>query len=269
MFTVLMSVYAGERPSFLAQALGSLRAQSLPPRELVLVQDGPLTKGLAEVIDQHRDTLSIKDVRLPANVGLARALNAGLACVQTPWVARFDSDDICEPHRLARQAEVARQGIWDIFGAQIEEFDKVPGDLGLVRRVPHRPDELLRFAARRNPLNHMTVCFKTDTIRALGGYPSDIPLMEDYALWLRALAQGVRLGNVEEVLVAARVGAGMYERRGGMGYLRSELYLQRLGVSLGLKTVPQAVTDGSARMVGFALPPSWRRTLYRTFMRQA
>lgn len=267
MFTVLMSVYAGEKAPFLEAALASLCGQTMPPARVVLVQDGPLPDALHEVIGRYRSLLPLKEVELPVNLGLASALNAGLREVDTAWVARFDSDDICLPHRLERQALVALSGDFDIFGAQIEEFDQHPGDLGLMRLVPCEPERILAFARRRNPLNHMTVCFKADVVRSLGGYPDRIPLMEDYALWLLALARGARLGNGRDVLVAARTGAGMFARRGGLAYLRSELLMQRLCVKLGLKGPAGALLDGTIRMAGFVLPAHWRGFLYRALLR--
>ena len=41
-FSVLMSVYAKESPLFLKEALESLRNQTLPAAEIVIVKDGPI-----------------------------------------------------------------------------------------------------------------------------------------------------------------------------------------------------------------------------------
>lgn len=268
MFSVLMSVHAGERASFLREALESLRVQTLPARHIVLVQDGPISNDASAVVSEYREKLPLESVFLPENVGLARALNAGLTRIDSPWVARFDTDDVCLANRFAVQAEVACNGRFDIFGGQIEEFDHVPGDLGMIRRVPLEPDSVRRFARRRNPINHMTVCFSTVLVKDLGGYPTDIPFMEDYALWLRALAAGATIGNCAETLVAARVGAGMYERRGGLRYILSEFQLQQLCIQLRLKHRRSAFMDGSLRAMGFAVPADWRRWLYKAMLRK-
>ena len=49
-FSVLMSVYKSENPSYFQVALESVINQSLMPDEIVLIQDGPLTPELYEVI---------------------------------------------------------------------------------------------------------------------------------------------------------------------------------------------------------------------------
>ncbi len=53
-FSVLMSVYAKEQPAYLSLALESVFRQSLPPDEVILVEDGKLTEGLYEVIRKQQ-----------------------------------------------------------------------------------------------------------------------------------------------------------------------------------------------------------------------
>ena len=49
-FSVLMSVYKKERPEYLREAVKSVFAQSLVPDEVVLMEDGPLTEELYQMI---------------------------------------------------------------------------------------------------------------------------------------------------------------------------------------------------------------------------
>ena len=45
--------------------------------------------------------------------------------------------------------------------------------------------------------------------------------IEDYELWVRAMINGIRIGNIGEVLVHARIGNGMVQRRGTKKYIKS------------------------------------------------
>ena len=69
-FSVLISVYHKEQPAHLQQSLDSIFYQTMPPSEVVLVEDGPLTEGLYEVISRakqlHPEMIS---VTLPKNQG--------------------------------------------------------------------------------------------------------------------------------------------------------------------------------------------------------
>ena len=265
--SVLMSVYARESPEALDAALTSLETQTYAAQEVVLVKDGPLGPDLEAVLKAHRPALPLRFVDLPRNVGLAAALNAGLREVTQPWVMRFDSDDICLPDRIEKQVACIAAGEADVFGAQIAEFETDPLQPKRNRLVPCAHLEIRRFAMRRNPFNHMTVCYRKDLVDSVGGYPG-IPWMEDYALWLRLLGVGARTANLPEVLVLARVGNGMMVRRGGWRYVRSEWQLQALMRSLGMKPAWRAALDGTLRSAAFLLPVAARERVYRHLLRR-
>ena len=94
-FSVLIAVYAKEAPAHLEQSLESIFRQELPPDEVVLVEDGPLTPALDEVIGRFKaQQEALHIVKLPQNQGLGLALKEGLRHCQYDLVARMDSDDI-------------------------------------------------------------------------------------------------------------------------------------------------------------------------------
>jgi hypothetical protein len=266
MFSVLMPVYHKDHPVHFREALASLAPQLAHVDEVVLVKDGPLGAALEGALDSQRTLLPLKIVALPENRGLARALNAGLAQCRSAWVMRFDADDLCLPQRARLQDERLRADALDILGGQIEECD--PATLAPTGRrlVPCEAAEIRRFLKRRNPFNHMTVCFRRDFIRALGGYP-EIPLKEDYALWAKAIACGARVANLAQVLVRARAGSELVARRGGLRYARSELALQAFLWRQGVQPALSSLLVGSARAALFAAPLALRRLVYRRALR--
>ncbi|WP_407513103.1 glycosyltransferase [Ralstonia sp. GP71] len=102
-FSVLMSLYARESPAALEVALASLTQQTLQPDETVIVLDGPVRKDHLDILQRYESALAMKIVPLDKNVGLARALAAGLEQCRHEWIARFDTDDWSHPERFARQ----------------------------------------------------------------------------------------------------------------------------------------------------------------------
>ena len=75
-FSVLMSVYKNEKAEFLDACLESLANQTLLPNEIVLVEDGPLTKELNHIIQKWQKKIQIiKSIKLEHNSGFAIALN--------------------------------------------------------------------------------------------------------------------------------------------------------------------------------------------------
>ena len=103
-YSVLMSVYFKEKPEHLAKSLDSMFNQSVAPNEIVLVEDGPLTEELYEVLDVYLQKYPdiFKRVVNEANLGLGKALNRGIEVCKNELVARMDTDDISEIDKIGR-----------------------------------------------------------------------------------------------------------------------------------------------------------------------
>jgi glycosyltransferase involved in cell wall biosynthesis len=266
--SVLMSVYHKESPDCLRQCLDSLVTQTLHADEVVIVEDGPLGEALEATIAEYRQTLPIVTLQLPHNVGLGAALRAGLNLCNGEYIARMDSDDICVPDRFQRQMDfLACNPSVDVAGGAIAEFDKDFKAPRSIRRMPPEGMPLLRFALSRNPLNHMTVIFRRASVVASGNYES-FPGFEDYHLWARMLTLGYRLQNMEDILVYARCGNGMFSRRGGLKYLKQEvafqLFLHRMGLVAASGCIGNILVRGPIRLI-----PGFMRSLcYSLFLRE-
>ncbi|WZB69647.1 glycosyltransferase [Achromobacter xylosoxidans] len=268
-YSVLMAVYAGEQPQYLAQALASLCACRPEVLEVVLVEDGPLTPGLREVIEGFRGRLPLRSVALPSNQGLGPALNVGLRACTKPWIARFDTDDLVEPHRFERQIGWLQAHLQvDICGGWIREFDADhDAEKGWLRRVPETHEHIKAYARQRNPFNHMTVMFRGRVALAAGGYGNE-PMYEDYALWVRMLQNGAVAANLPEVLVRARAGQGMLARRGGWKYVASEWAMQRTFLRSGFIGPLRFAANLAIRLPVRLAPNKLRGIFYRLFLRR-
>lgn len=267
-FSVLLPVYAGDRPEYLRRAYDSVTVeQTLRPAEVVIVRDGPVGEAM------RRELLAVagspviptRVVELPENVGLAGALEAGLAECSHEIVARMDADDISRPGRFAAQVPLVEAGL-DIVGSAIQEFED-EREPGLVRVPPVGVEEIQQRARFVSPFNHPTVVYRRGAVADAGGY-QDLALMEDYWLFARMLLAGAAPENLAEPLVLYRIGAGAYARRGGRGILRSELGLQRRLLSVGFLTRPQYLRNCVVRGIYRLVPESVRKTGYRAFVRR-
>lgn len=223
-FSVLMSVYFKENPVFFDEALKSnLVEQTRIPDEMILVCDGVLTEQLDEVIEKYRKQFPaiLKVYRLKKNKGLGNALNFGLKKCSYEWIARSDSDDICSKNRFEVQIDYLNKHP-DIYivGSYIDEFVKDYTMPIYKKTVPLVHEKIYEYAKFRNPINHMTVVFNKKRVIEVGSY-QHLPYVEDYYLWIRAICNGVRVANIDQYLVHARIGNGMIERRGNREYIRS------------------------------------------------
>lgn len=222
-FSVLMSVYFKESPaSFDLSLQSNLVDQTLQPDEFILVCDGELTPDLEIIIDKYQKQFpDILKVYRKENGGLGKALNFGMLKCNCPIVARADSDDVSAPKRFETQMKFMEEHPEiGIISSYIDEFDSDWMIPLRIKTLPVAHEDIYRMAKVRNPLNHMAVMMRRDAVLNLGSY-HHVPFVEDYDLWVRALINGVKMANIPEVLVHARVGNGMAKRRGSMELIRS------------------------------------------------
>lgn len=265
-----MSVYAKEKPEFLKESINSMLNQTVQPDEIVLVKDGELTEPLEKVIRFFAEKEStIKVVSLPQNVGLGQALNAGLEFCSHELVARMDTDDIAAADRCEK---LLRQFIENeklgIVGSAVAEFSHHADRIDSYRRMPTTHDEIVAFAKRRNPFNHPTVMFKQSIVRKAGGY-QHCPFFEDYDLWVRMIMIGTECLNIDEPLVLMRTSAGLYQRRGGVSYLRHMLRFRWKLWKNGFITVAQLLVSVTIHGLVALMPNRVRAFVYRRFLRSA
>lgn len=268
-FSVLMSVYEKEQPEFLESALESVFTQTILPDEVLIIKDGPLNSRLDAVIAKYDNSYSTVSVlSLPMNVGLGAALNVGLLHVSNALVARMDSDDICYPGRFEQQfAFLKDHPSISIVGAAIQEFDQMPGDLSRFRRLPREPEQIVQFARYRNPLNHPTVMFRKADVLNSGSY-LDMPLFEDWYLWVRMIQKGYKLYNLEVPLLHFRVGNDMVGRRYGFSYMKKELHFLLNLKAIGFLSPAAFLIGATAKLPLRLLPKSFLSFLYKSVLRK-
>ena len=114
-----------DRPRLLAEALESLRAQTDPDFETLVVNDGgALDSAILEPAPGRR----LRLLTPPAPGGRTRALNAGLAAATGRYVAYLDDDDLYHPDHLASLAGFL-DGT-DEYGAAYSSVEQVVQTLG-------------------------------------------------------------------------------------------------------------------------------------------
>jgi glycosyltransferase involved in cell wall biosynthesis len=223
-----MSVYKKERPENLDQSLSSIEKQTLPPDEIVLVQDGPIDIELSKIIEKHLKMFKgeFRVVRLPINQGLGEALRQGTKYVTTDWIMRMDTDDICVNNRFELQLNaIKKDPTIAVIGGQIDEFTDNPNNIIGFRKVPVTEKQIKSYLSWRCPFNHPSVLINKSKLFAAGGYQS-FGTFEDYYLWCRMIAKGYCVKNLPDVLVHMRVNDSLYERRGDPSNIRYILRLQ-------------------------------------------
>ena len=80
-FSVCTSVYKNDKPEFVRVALDSmLVSQTVKPNDIILVQDGPVSSELSNILSEYESKYSdvMRVIRLEKNGGLGNALKLGV-----------------------------------------------------------------------------------------------------------------------------------------------------------------------------------------------
>jgi glycosyltransferase involved in cell wall biosynthesis len=237
-YSVLMSVYRGDNAEHFRAAIDSILAQTIPTDDVVLVVDGPLSGALRDTVAACiKENPQIYPLRLPENVGLGAALQAGLPACRHDIVLRMDADDISAPTRAEKQlAFLAAHPDITLLSATMNEFIDTPDNVVAVKRVPTTHAAIIKRARRWNPMNHPAVAMRKTAAIAVGGY-QHCPRYEDYHLWVRMLAAGDLAANIDEPLLAYRLStANLNRRRATRDAITFHLWKHRIGFANWLDT---------------------------------
>lgn len=223
-YSVLMTVYKSDNPEYFRVALNSMINQTKKPDEIVLVNDGPISSALQDVIDDLNIDGIINQVNLKENVGLGLALNAGIKVCKNELIARMDSDDISLPRRCEEQVKAFEADPQlDIVGLHVKEFDNDINNIVGERRVPLSNIDIYRFARTRDPFNHPTVMYKKSKVIESGLY-GDYRKNQDTDLWIKMLSKKAECINLDDDLFRFRFDENTYKKR--KNWLNTKLLIQ-------------------------------------------
>ena len=267
-FSLLMSVYIKEQANHLTACFDSIFRQTIPPTEIILVEDGPLTSALYEAISKEEERFpQLKRIKLDTNQGLGIALNKGLQKCSYDIIARMDTDDICVPNRFETQLSyLQNHPEIDVIGAWVFEFEESTSKVLGIRSLPEQHKQIYRFGKKRNPMNHPTVMFRKESVLKAGNY-LPCPLFEDYYLWGRMLMKGFRFYNIQQPLLYFRRSPEMIKRRGGLSYAKKEISFLKKLHDTGYISKWNLIRNVSQRYIVRILPDYIRSLIYKYLLR--
>ncbi len=193
--SVIMPCYNDGK--YIEQAVASLRAQTYPQIELIVVDDGS--------VDQHTiQTLHdlsfprLKQIRMQ-HMGPAFARNKGIAAAQGSYILPLDADDRIDPAYIEKGVRIldANREIGIVY-CQADFFGEKSGKWEL-------PSYSLKEMLAGNVIFASAMFRKADWEKA-GGYNTAMKHgLEDYDFWLSLLENGAQVHQIQEVLFHYRI----------------------------------------------------------------
>ena len=192
--SVLLAIYSGTCVESLEKCYLSIVRQSFEGLEVLTVWDGEISRDLELVSNMYSDAI----VRLDKNLGLGKALNAGLEKCSHDLIARIDCDDLMLGNRLMEQYDYlcSNQNV-DVVGGSAIQKNRL--GKSILKKVPVGELQNKHFWLR-NPIIHPSVMFRKSVVQGAGGYPN-LRYTQDFVLWIKLQSNGVRMHNIDTPLI--------------------------------------------------------------------
>jgi glycosyltransferase involved in cell wall biosynthesis len=187
---------------FVERSLGSVLAQTLPPKEVIVIDDGSQDKT-SDVIQGFSKKFAERGIAFKFlknnHVGPGFTRNAGISAAEGEWIAFLDSDDSWEPQKLEACAEVIQKNDTNTV-THWEQYRKLDGSTSLLKHARYNlTQNLSKQIYQRNQLSTSAMICKRDLLQKVGGFDGKLPVSQDYDLWLR-LSPYMKLQVIEEPL---------------------------------------------------------------------
>jgi succinoglycan biosynthesis protein ExoO len=142
--TVLIAAY--NAASFLHRAVASALRQSLPVKEVLIVDDASTDGTVEEAHRLSRSDERIRVIALPRNGGPSAARNAGLDAAAGEWIAVLDADDAFLPSRLEQMLACALRMRADVVVDNFHYYHLASNTYGSPVLQQDAPDSVASFA---------------------------------------------------------------------------------------------------------------------------
>ena len=207
---VLVSLY--NYADRITEALQSVRAQTQPRLELIVVDDASTDGGSAVVAQWLDSFLASSDhpfqrvllLRHGCNSGLAAARNTAFSCTQAPWSFVLDSDNELFPNALASCLAQANAGgpqlavVHPLLAVEVE-----PGRLDDQRTLVSSASWQRERLLSGNVVDAMALV-RCSAWEAVGGYTHIEGGWEDFDFWCKLVGAGYHGVQCPQVLAVYR-----------------------------------------------------------------
>jgi glycosyltransferase involved in cell wall biosynthesis len=204
--SVVVPVYNGRR--YLQGALDSILAQTLMPRELVLVDDGS-ADGSVDLVAGLATPFPVRVLR-QENAGQSSARNLGVAECSGELIAFLDQDDRWYPHHLETLAAALARD--PAVAWAYTDFDEIDGEGNLVTRgflrelgVPHPKTTLTSCIAHDLMVLPSASMIRRSVLAAVGGFDEELVGYEDDDLFVRIFRAGWQHAFVDRPSIRFRI----------------------------------------------------------------
>ncbi|MGL5624503.1 glycosyltransferase [Cetobacterium sp.] len=203
--TVIMGVYNMEiKKEQLYLSIESIKRQTFTNWKFIICDDGSTDETLEILKEKYGNNERIEIISLKKNQGLRSALNECLKNVKSKYIVRQDADDYSRDDRLELlYKSMQSDEEIDVLGTGMILFDE-NGEYGI--RKPRKKNPNKKDFLKGTVISHATCIIKTDVLKNVNGYRVawETTRCEDYDLFMRIMANGFKIKNIDDELYFVR-----------------------------------------------------------------
>lgn len=212
--SVIMTTY-NENLKFLKTCIDSILNQSYEGFEFIIViePDEKNSDFLMDVADSDKRVVIIKN---ESKLGISGSRNKAINASSGEYIAFIDSDDYCNLMRFEKQINFLENNPdISVIGANMHIVDEENNIIGK-REYPELHEAIKQRFLLIDSVANPTVMLRSEDIKEVGLFDNGFVKSEDFELWLRFLAGGKKMHNLQEALVYYRILSAHNEKRGSL-----------------------------------------------------
>lgn len=231
---VLLPVYRKDNPEYLRLSVDSMLSQTYHPLHVLIGLDGPIEGELAQMVNAYSKNDEVTIMPFAENRGLAATLNDMIRWAQAQgytYFARMDADDISLPERIEKQMNfLLLHPEIDVVGGATNEIDENGHYRNKINHYPLTPEACFQYFTKRDPVAHPAVLIKQSYFDKAGClYRPDFRKNQDTMLWFDGLKKGVKIANLDEVVLNFRLNNDFFTtRRNGYAFAKGLLEQRKM-----------------------------------------
>ena len=195
----IMGVYNTKNFDDLKRSVDNMLGQTYNNIEVVICDDCSTNGAYEFLVQNYENDKRVVIIRNETNINLGRTLNHCLQVARGEYIARQDDDDYSEITRIEKQVEfLENHSEYALVSSELAKFD-ADGVWGTVT-LKEKPEK--KDFCKYSQHTHATTLFRAETLKKVGGYriSKETSRAEDYDLFMRIYAAGMRGYNIKEVL---------------------------------------------------------------------
>ncbi len=196
--SVIIPTY--NRYKFLKRALASVYAQTYPPFEVIVIDDGS-TDNTSHI---QKDFPQINYI-YQENSGVSSARNLGINKSTCRWIAFLDSDDEWDENKLKYQVDFHQNNPSILMSYTDEKWIRNDVEVKIPKKFSKVGGEIFEQCLSHCIIAPSATIIHKYLLDKVGVFDESLEVCEDYDLWLRVALEN-KIGLVDKKLITKYAG---------------------------------------------------------------